>query len=184
VFNNTIYHRYYRLLNQTEWNRTDLIQPLCILILSITGIFFIYSAQLYSGGSFWIKQIVWIIIGAIVYTLVSLINYRIFLEKGHWIYGASILLLLLLWTPLGEERNNSRRWLDFGYFLFQSSEAAKIGSLIMVSSILARSEIGSIKDSFKVIAKVTIVILIPILLIFMQPDLGSALIFPPDKSFS
>lgn len=179
MFNNTIYHRYYRLLNQAEWNRTDLIQPLCILILSITGIFFIYSTQLYSGGSFWIKQIVWIIIGAFVYTLVSLINYRIFLEKGHWIYGASILLLLLLWTPLGEERNNSRRWLDFGYFLFQSSEAAKIGSLVMVSSILARSEIGSIKDSFKVIAKVTIVILIPILLIFMQPDLGSALIFPP-----
>ena len=101
------------------------------------------------------------------------------MEKGHWIYGASILLLLLLWTPLGEERNNSRRWLDFGYFLFQSSEAAKIGSLIMVSSILARSEIGSIKDSLKVIAKVTIVILIPILLIFKQPDLGSALIFPP-----
>ena len=125
------------------------------------------------------KQIVWIILGIGVYTLVSLINYQIFLEKGHWIYCASIFLLLLLWTPLGEVRNNARRWLDFGYFLFQPSEAAKIGSLIMVSSILARSEIGSIKDSLKVIAKVTIVILIPILLIFKQPDLGSALIFPP-----
>ena len=91
----------------------------------------------------------------------------------------SILLLLLLWTPLGEERNNSRRWLDFGYFLFQPSEIAKIGSLIMVSSILARSEIGSINDSLKVITKVMIITLIPILLIFKQPDLGSALIFPP-----
>lgn len=179
MFDNTIYHRYTRFLNQTEWKRTDLIQPCCILILSIAGIFFIYSAQLYSGGSFWIKQIIWIILGALAYTFISYINYRVFLEKGHLIYGVSILLLLLLWTPLGEERNNSRRWLDFGYFLFQPSEIAKIGSLIMVSSILARSEIGSINDSLKVITKVMIITLIPILLIFKQPDLGSALIFPP-----
>lgn len=179
MFDNTIYHRYTRFLKQTEWKRTDLIQPCCILILSIAGIFFIYSAQLYSGGSFWIKQIIWIILGALAYTFISYINYRVFLEKGHLIYGVSILLLLLLWTPLGEERNNSRRWLDFGYFLFQSSEMAKIGSLIMVSSILARSEIGSINDSLKVITKVMIITLIPILLIFKQPDLGSALIFPP-----
>ncbi len=179
MFKNTIYHSYNRILNQTERYRIDLIQPICILILCITGVFFIYSAQLYSGGSLWIKQIVWIILGAGFYTLVSLINYQFFLEKGHWIYYFSILLLLLLETPLGEERNNSTRWIDFGYFLFQPSEAAKIGTLIMVSSILARSEVGSIKESIEVIVKVTIAILIPIILIFRQPDLGSALIFPP-----
>ena len=49
----------------------------------------------------------------------------------------------------------------------------------MAASILARSEIGTVRNSLLVLTKVALVFLIPMLLIFLQPDLGSSLVFPP-----
>ncbi len=172
-------NRYRALIYQAGQGRTDWIQPICIAVLCAMGVFFIYSAQVYSGQSQWIRQLVWIVLGTGVYTVVSLLDYKILLEKAHLIYFGSLVLLALLWTPLGDVRFDSRRWLDLGVASFQPSEAAKIGVLVMVSSLLARSEVGSVRESVSVLVKVGIVVLIPILLIFLQPDLGSALVIPP-----
>ena len=49
----------------------------------------------------------------------------------------------------------------------------------MAASILARSRIGSVQDSLTTLAKVAAVFLLPMGLIFLQPDLGSSLVFPP-----
>ena len=176
---NPIGENYRRLISRTTHLRMDLIQPLCMLILSITGVLFIYSALAYSGERLWIKQIVWIALGTVVYGVVSLINYKIFLRYAHLIYCGSLICLFLLWTPLGQERGNALRWINLGVFSFQPSEMAKIGVLIIVASLLTRSKIGTVKESFKVLVKIGVVIMLPILLIFMQPDLGSALVFPP-----
>ncbi len=172
-------NRYRALIHQAGRGRTDWIQPVCMGVLCVMGVFFIYSAQVYSGQSLWIRQVVWIVLGAGVYIGISLLDYKILLEKAHLIYFGSVGLLLLLWSPLGDERFNALRWLDFGVASFQPSEAAKIGVLVMVSSLLARSEVGSVRESVSVLVKVGIVVGVPILLIFWQPDLGSALVIPP-----
>ncbi len=172
-------NRYRALIYQAGRGRTDWIQPICMGVLCVMGVFFIYSAQVYSGQSLWIRQVVWIVLGAGVYIAVSLLDYKILLEKAHLIYFGSVVLLLLLWTPLGGVRFDSRRWLDLGVASFQPSEAAKIGVLVMVSSLLARSEVGSVRESVSILVKVGIVVGVPILLIFWQPDLGSALVIPP-----
>ncbi len=171
--------RYGALIRQAGRGRTDWIQPVCMAVLCVMGVFFIYSAQVYSGQTQWIRQMVWIVLGTGVYMAVSWLDYKILLEKAHLIYFGSVVLLLLLWTPLGEVRFDSRRWLDLGLASFQPSEAAKIGVLVMVSSLLARSEVGSVRESVSVLLKVGAVVGVPILLIFWQPDLGSALVIPP-----
>lgn len=140
---------------------------------------FIYSAQSYSGGKQWIMQITWICIGLSLYLSLSLINYKIHLEYGHIIYGLCIVLLLLLWTPLGGRVYGSLRWLHFRFFSIQPSDPAKIGTLILAAGILARSEIGRFRDSLNTLIRVVFVFSLPILLIFLQPDLGSSLVFPP-----
>ncbi len=109
----------------------------------------------------------------------SLLDYKILLQNAHTLYAASVVLLLLLWAPLGVERYHALRWLNFGAFSFQPSETAKIGVLVIAASILARSEIGSIRDSLSVLIKVGLVILLPIVLIFMQLDLATC--FLSDK---
>lgn len=150
-----------------------------MLFLCLFSVVFIYSAQSYSGGTQWKMQIFWIVIGLGLYTLISLLDYKFFLEHAHFFYFGCIFLLLLLWTPLGERRFSALRWLNFGAFQLQPSETAKIGTLIMISSILSRSKLGSVKDSLSVLTKVSVAFLVPILLIFLQPDLGSSLVFPP-----
>ena len=153
--------------------------PVAMLILAAAGVFFIRSAQAYTDGGLWKMQIVWIILGIGVYAFFSLVNYKILLEKAHWIYAGSVFLLLLVETPLGVEIYGSRRWIDLVFFNLQPSELAKIAVLIMIASVLARSRIGDFRASLQTLFKVALIAGIPMGLIFLQPDLGSTLVFPP-----
>jgi len=167
------------LMRKAGHSRSDWISPICILILSCFSLAFIYSAQNYSGGKQWPIQIGWIIMGTGLYLAVSLINYKIYLENAHMLYIFSIILVLLLWTPLGIKVHGCLRWVNLGISHIQPSEGAKIATLIMAASILERSKIGNIRESFKVLLKVIGVFTPPIILIFLQPDLGSCLVFTP-----
>jgi len=168
-----------RLVSTVEGPRTDWVGPVCMLLLCIIGLFFIYSAQAFVGGTYWVRQMVWIVLGSGVYIVVSRIDYKLYLENAFWIYAAAVILLLLIWTPLGVVREGARRWLDLQLMAYQPAEAAKICSLIMIASILARSEVGTIRQSVWTLCKVFFVTAIPMVLIFAQPDLGSCLIIPP-----
>ena len=175
--------QYQRLMHPGRALRFDFVNPLCILLLCATGVLFIYSAQLShaDGGGDWKKQIFWITLGLGTYSIIASINYKIFLEYAHFIYFAGILGLLLTheYSPVSVEMMGARRWVDIGITTVQPTEGAKIGTLIMAASILARSEIGTVRDSLQTLAKVAFVFLLPMLLIFLQPDLGSTLVFPP-----
>ena len=182
----SVYRRIFSKKNQSmmhpdDRRRIDLLSPLCILLLCSISILFIYSAQYTHGGGDWKKQLFWVTLGLGTYSVVSVINYKIFLGYAHFIYGAGIcgLLLATKLSPISVEMMGARRWVDIGITTIQPTEGAKIGTLIMVASILARSELGSVRDSLLVLAKVAVVFLIPMLLIFLQPDLGSSLVFPP-----
>jgi len=171
----------------------DWIAPVCMVLLWLIGISFIYSAQSYNIDEipvlkqFWIRQIIFGIVGFGVYAAIARADYDIFLRYAHIIYIFSVLLLIPLVLkeyfnipiPFVESRFNSTRWINFKFFSIQPSEIAKIGTCIMCASILARSKVGTIKTSIKVLIKLGVVFFIPILLIFLQPDLGSTLVFPP-----
>ena len=149
-----------------------------MLLLSISGLFFIYSAQMNSPLSQWKLQILWLLISAVVYLAVSMVDYEVFMKSGHWLY--IITLALLAWVYFfGVEREGATRWINFGFFSFQPSEVVKISVLVVVSSILARSEIGELKESLTTLGKVALVVVFPLVLILLQPDLGSALVLFP-----
>lgn len=157
----------------------NLISPIAMLVLSIIGIMAIYSAHSYSGGAQWQMQLIWVIVGGIVYLCVSKIDYNFFLQNAHWMYWISVAFLVVLWSPLGERRFGALRWLNIGGLLIQPSEPAKLGFLIMTAAMIARSEITALEHSWREILKILLVFCVPIFLIFLQPDLGSALTFPP-----
>ena len=169
------------MIQADDNRRVDWVSPCCILLLCAVSILFIYSAQYTHGGGDWKKQLFWVTLGLGTYSIVSLINYKIFLGYAHFIYAAGIcgLLLATKLSPISVEMMGARRWVDVGITIVQPTEGAKIGTLIMAASILARSEIGTVRNSLLVLTKVALVFLIPMLLIFLQPDLGSSLVFPP-----
>ncbi len=148
-------------------------------MLGALGVYYIQAAQSYTGGSQWKFQIFYLLLGACLYVGISLINYKYYLSNAHFVYWAGIILLLLLWTPMGEARSGARRWLDFGPLSFQPSESAKICTLLLVSSILTRSQVGSLTASVRVLVKIAAATALPVLLIFCQPDLGASFAFIP-----
>ena len=77
----------------------DWISPISILILSLIGIAFIYSAQSTINDADWKKQIVWVFLGVVLYAILSRINYKHILGYAHYIYLLGVLGLLLA-TPL------------------------------------------------------------------------------------
>jgi len=159
--------------------RYDWISPLAIATLGTVGLFFIYSAQLATNGGQWLQQVVWLTVGAVIYCVVSLIDYKFWLKFAHWVYAACLVSLLLPWTPLGVTRLGARRWIDLGPISFQPSEAAKFGVLIITAAILTRSKLTTVRESLQTLGILALAAGLPILLILFQPDLGSALVIPP-----
>ena len=168
------------LFKVTTRERFDRITPVCLLMLMTFGVFFIYSAQMATGRGQWQQQLVWIGVGSALYLAVSLLDYRLWLRWSHWVYLASMVLLLLVLIPgLGSTRMGARRWLDFGPVSFQPSESAKLAVLVMTAATLTGAKIGTVRDSLQTLVKLALAAGIPMLLIIAEPDLGTALVIAP-----
>ena len=195
--NESVLSNYLSIFKHSTRERYDWITPIAMLCLCTIGVVFIYSAQ-FSGHvafttkagmlrgilgllkSFWVKQIIFITLGATLYTVVSLIDYRLWLSMAHWFYLACIVPLILVKVPgIGNEVYGASRWIDLGFFAYQPSETAKAAVLLIVASILARSLVGTIAQSLGTLGKLALAVGLPLLLILWQPDLKSAIVLPP-----
>jgi rod shape determining protein RodA len=95
-------------------------------------------------------------------------------RNAHWIYAGCMLLLLLV-PFIGDERNNARRWIQLPKFDLQPSELAKLGVILMLARILERNRLGSFDDWIKPLFAA----LLPMGMVVLQPDLGTALTIVP-----
>lgn len=167
----------------TTRGRWDWLTPSALLGLSLFGVLFIYSAQLPVHGNSWKIQLFWLLAGAGIYTVVSLVDYRFWLSVTHWFYLACLVPLVLVFVPgvggAAAEKWGAQRWIDLGYFSVQPSETAKVAVLLVTAGILIRNEIGTVRQSLGVLGKLALAVGAPMFLILLQPDLKSAIVLPP-----
>ena len=157
--------------------RWDWITPFFLALLCGMSIMFIQSAQAYDGGNEWKKQIVWSLLGFILYFIVAILDYRIFFEIcPHRLWNINLVSFVSIWWT---QNLWASRWVDLGFFKIQPSEMAKFATLVMGASILSRSKIGDLRDSLNGILRLTLCFILPMFLIFLQPDLGSTMVLPP-----
>jgi len=116
------------------------------------------------------SQLLFGLIGLAVYLIVSQIDYQI-LFSLHPIFSVLSTLLLILTFIIGELTRGTHRWLNIGNFTLQPSEIAKPFLLISFAIL----SLSSLKLTKKYLLQV-ILVLLPSLLIFFQPDLGSFLV--------
>jgi rod shape determining protein RodA len=91
-----------------------------------------------------------------------------------WIYGVTILLMLLVY-PLADATRGSKRWIDIGPFQFQPSEFGKLLFVLALAGFLA-DRARRLNDP-RIVLQAIGLGLVPILLVFKQPDLGTALVY-------
>lgn len=161
-----------RLIKNFDW-----ITFFIILILSVIGIMTIYSAtrpplDLWEHKPFYIKQILWLFISIVTLFSVIFIDYIWFYRLSYPLYILGILLLLLA-TFAGKTSMGAQRWIDLGFFSFQPSEFFRIIFIIAFSSYLTK--INKLTNPF-FIKGILVFGLIPVAIIFKQPDLGTAIL--------
>lgn len=120
------------------------------------------------------KQFLWIIAAIIIAVTIIIIDSRFYEFFGYLIYGMAILLLLLVLVA-GKEINGSKSWLALGSFQIQPSEFAKPAVALALAKYLSTYNINIHK--LNTILKFSLIIFLPCILILMQPDAGSALVF-------
>jgi len=116
-----------------------------------------------------------LIIGVLFLFVFSDTRYRVFLRfRAHILYllGIGLLILTLLW---GKEINFSRSWLDIRIITFQPSEIAKFTTILLLTHYVSKNY--ATRQSFKTIVGIGFISLLPFVLVFIQPDLGSSIVF-------
>ena len=160
--------------------RADLLAILLQFILLAIGVIFIYGTGVEIGGEFarkWYKQLLWIGVGGIAYVAALLIDYRRLGKISGLLYLFAIALLCLLFV-IGETINGARSWIILpGLGQLQPSEIAKPCTLFFAAWLSTRPALrNSILPPALAIILVT---MLPVLLICLQPDYGTALVFLP-----
>ncbi len=149
-----------------------------VLLLCALGVLEIRSATAHTkfAGAH-LKQIYWILGGVGVMFLMSVINYQVLLERVHWMYIASIASLMVVMI-FGQKYLGARRWVKMpagGHF--QPSEWVKLILILAVAKYFA--DLHHRELSWPDFTKAGAIVGVPMLMVLVQPDLGTALTYLP-----
>lgn len=120
------------------------------------------------------KQLLWIATALLVAVCILFIQPRFFSNAAYFIY-IFMLLLLVVTLFIGTVTNGGQSWIDFGAFKLQPSEFAKFATALMLAKYISAIDIDLTK--FQTKATLITMLLIPAVLILLQHDTGSALVF-------
>jgi cell division protein FtsW (lipid II flippase) len=151
--------------------RLDLRVVVPVLLLVAAGLWSIHAARPNVVAS----QMRWCAVGFAAACALLLVPYRRLLDLAWPLWGVSVALLFLV-LIFGERRNGAVRWLKVGDFGLQPSEFAKVAQvLVMARYIRFRRDHRTFKGLFVPF----LITLVPVALIFAEPDLGTAAMFAP-----
>ncbi len=170
-------------MNKLSKYKVDIGIIISIILFSIISILTISSAEklLNFENNLVLKQILWYITGFLVIGFIMFIGNK-FLYKNAWIFYIIGVISLLLVLFFGSTINNARCWFKIpGIGNFQPSEFMKIILIIVLSRMIndfkEKYNSPTVFQEFKFLFKVFIVVLIPSLLTFLEPDTGVVLIY-------
>ncbi|WP_075619268.1 FtsW/RodA/SpoVE family cell cycle protein [Paenisporosarcina indica] len=171
-------------------DRFDWTLAFIILLLFIVSLFAISSAQ--TSGQYLInfipKQTFWYLVGAIIIGLAMFFEPEQYKKMAWILYGGGIfLLLLLIFMPegqgqIGQLRNNAKSWYHLpGLGSIQPSEFMKTFFILAMARMISKHHekfpLKSMKTDLILLGKIALTMLVPLLFIMKQPDLGTSLVF-------
>jgi rod shape determining protein RodA len=163
--------------HSAPWRHLDIVMLVAVAGISALGLLMVYSAtrgiEHPYDTSYVTKQFMFVVLGATAMAAIALVDYRRIRDIAPFVYGASILLLVLVRSPLGSRQNGTQGWFQIGPFQLQPSELAKLG-LIIGFAWLASQFRGDI-DGRRFVALLAVGAL-PMGLVMLQPDLGTTLV--------
>ncbi len=162
-------------------HRLDKVVLLLYILLVIIGWFNIFSAEytqahkhIFDMSTSYGKQLLWIMTSVVMAAAILILDVRFFTGLSWGLYGLFLLLLIAV-LFVGVEINATKAWFRFGGFAFQPSEIAKYGTALALAAFIStkKGNQPDINSRIKAIA----IIAIPAMLVLMQKDVGTTLVF-------
>ncbi len=147
--------------------------PLLTLLLVAAGLVAVASASSAAGGAYFLRQLMYLAIGLPLFAAAAFLPDRVTLAFSYAFYMAVLLLLgLVLMVGTGP----TGRWLGVGMVHIQPSEVAKLASLLACARFLAdkRNDLSKAKN----LLYLAVIAGAPFILVLIEPDLGTSLVFP------
>ena len=168
-----------RVAPLASWVHVDVILLLATAALVLCGLALIYSAT--RGGDpaaysrfHLLRQVLFVGVGAFLALVFAVVDYRRLRGIVWLLYGATLLVLSLVLTPLGAVRQGARAWFVLGDYQVQPSEFAKLAMIVVLAHYAARC--GG-RMSLRQLLTALALVCAPFLLILAEPDAGTAVVF-------
>lgn len=154
-----------------------------LIIFAIISITTVYSAQNllpeYSSNLY-LKQLIWYVLGFGIAYFIMFIGNKFLYNSAYILYVINVILLILV-LFFGKEVNNSKCWFELGFFSLQPSEFMKVILILTLSRMIndfnTEYDNPSVETEFKFILKVMLIVFIPSVLTFIEPDTGAVIIY-------
>jgi len=161
--------------------RPDLMLVIPYLVLSAIGLLMIYSATAPSLEANGLdptadlkRQAIFVVIGFVAFGVTTMIDIKAIRSFVPAIYISTIFFLIAV-LYVGRVVQGAQRWIPIGPMQFQPSEVAKLAVILAIASILAAAP--RLPLTWHRVAQVLAIVALPSALIFLQPDLGTMLVF-------
>jgi rod shape determining protein RodA len=159
----------------------DLVLVSAAILAAIIGVVMVYSAtrgELVAAGTsptyYMKRQLIFLVIGVVCMVALAILDYRRLESVGYILYGLSVFLLLAVMVPgVGSSTLGAQRWFRLGPLELQPSEFAVLALIIAVATYCSRRNEGL---AWRDVIRLLIMAGIPIGLVLVQPDLGTAII--------
>jgi rod shape determining protein RodA len=162
----------YRTIRDFDWIMVILATAICGL-----GVLQIFSATHETRfGDAWWKQVVWILAGIVTMWIATLIDYHTLLGQVPVLYAISVVTLVATYL-LGMSAFGSRRWIGTGSYHLQVSEFVKLVIVLLVTRYM--TELKTDQLQLFDLLKIGGLVGLPMIMVMIQPDLGTALTFIP-----
>ncbi len=157
-----------------KFKNFDYILLACILMLGFISLATMYSTDggkiLFHTKSHFIKLIVF----TLMMLIISFINIKFWFLIGYLSY--LLIICLLIWTYFfGVTSSGSQRWIDLYFINLQPSELMKIFIILCLAKYFHRMKLENVNSIYTILTSL-IIILLPMGLVIVQPDLGTALL--------
>lgn len=172
-------HQPRRLAVPSVWRHADPILLVSILLIGAFGCLMVYTAtkdQLEAAGlspTYYLeRQGLFLVAGVVAMVLIAAVDYRRFVDWAPALYGFSVLILLAVYV-VGHKSRGSQAWFQFGSYQLEPSEFVKISLIVSMAAYCAVNK-GRLNARNLLLGLVLFAI--PFVLIYKQPDLGTALV--------
>lgn len=166
---------------KTRMKSGDFILTIIVLGLVVFGVIMVFSASYYSSISetgdpyaYLKDDIKWAALGACVMLVAAMIDYHIYNKFAPFLLILSLVLLGLLFTPLGVTRNFATRWLGVGGFTLMPGEVAKICAILFVAWFLSKNP-QRIRSFIRGVLPLLLLCGVYFGLVILQPNLSTAI---------